>query len=272
MRRLLWALLGALGCSAKPAPPELTPPTELAPAHAPKEAAVVAPESAAPVAVPRSEPVEEPSISPPTKKQALVASRAVLSGKLAQLAPIVSLSDGRAAVLWRHTKASEAWDVDVELVMLAFDGTTWIAQASRGVTSASTPWLDEDQPPPLAATMKSDDYDDDGEPEVLIRIRYPEMCPGGGPNTITSLDVFDVTPRITAALSTQIHHLMDAYPEEGTKATTEHIDLNGDGHRDVKITYETKGEKPLVNRWLYQPESDTWTLRNPQYERWDCDW
>lgn len=211
-------------------------------------------------------------MTPPTKKQALTASRAVLSGKLAQLAPIVPLLDGRAAVLWRQTKGQDAWEVDVELVVLAFDGTAWIAEASRGMKSVSTPWLGEDEAPPLAVTMKSQDYDDDGEPEVLIRIRYPEMCPGGGPNTITSLHVLDVTPKITAALSTQLHHLMDAYPEEGTKAKTEHVDLDGDGHRDVKITYETQGEKALVNRWLYQPESDAWTLRKPQYERWDCDW
>ena len=213
-----------------------------------------------------------PAEGVPTKAQALKASKTVLNGKLAQLAPIVSLSDGRAAVVWRNfTAVSEA---SVELVVLVRTDQTWTVQSNRAVTGATTPWLD-DGPPPFAVTARTDDYDDDGEPEILVRVRAPVMCPGGGPNTITEMKIFDLTPSLEPALSTELRHLMDAYPEEATKAKVTHEDVDGDGHRDVKIVYVSKSEgvsDTATNVWTYSPDKDAWVLRKPEYERWGCDW
>ena len=207
-----------------------------------------------------------------TKTQALKASKAVLSGKLAQLAPIVSLSDGRAAVVWRNfTGVSEA---SVELVVLVRTDGVWAVQSHGVVTEASTPWLG-DEPPPFAVTALSDDYDDDGAPEILVRVRGPVMCPGGGPNTITQMKIFDLTPTLEQALATELRHLMDAYPADATKAKVTHEDVNGDGHRDVKIVYVSKSEgvsDTATNVWRYSPDKDAWILHKPEYERWGCAW
>ena len=269
---MLTACSGAVAPTADPLPvqpaavPEAQagPNTEAEPVDATRE----------PEAPPPAEQGETaaPTKGSPTKTQALKASKAVLKGKLAQLAPIVPLSDGRAAVVWRNfTGVSEA---SVELVVLAQADGVWTAQNHETVTAASTPWLD-DGPPPLAVTARSEDYDDDGEPEILVRVRVPEMCPGGGPNTITEMKIFDLNPTLEPALSTELRHLMDAYPEEATKAKVTHEDVDGDGHRDVKIVYVSKSEgvsDTALNVWRYVPEKDAWALHKPEYERWGCDW
>ncbi len=222
-------------------------------------------------------PAEEPGGTTPTdvvptKVQALRASKGVLEGKLAQLAPIVPLSDGRAAVLWRNfTDVAEA---SVELVVLAQTDGLWAVQGHTAVTGASTPWLD-DGPPPFAVTARSDDYDDDGEPEVLVRVRVPQMCPGGGPNTITQMKIFDLSPRLEPVLATELRHLIDAHPQEATTAKVAHEDVDNDGHRDVKIVYVSSTEgvsHTATNVWTYAPDKDAWLLRNPEYERWGCEW
>lgn len=224
-----------------------------------------------PTTAPEAEPVAEPEpvAAAPTKEQALVASRSGLKGKLAQLAPIMSLVDGRAAVLWRHTTSARACEADVVLAVLKPEGGGWALESSALLFDASTPWLDEDTPPPLAATARAEDLDRDGESEILVRVRHPVMCPGGGPNTITSMFVLDATPRLAVALSTELHHVMDAYPDQGTKAIVTHDD------RDVVITYTSTSEEGTTtqtNRWVYEPEADAWSLPEPAYERWGCDW
>ncbi len=280
MRKVVICWAGLLACSSTP-PPESAPAPAAEAAPAPATKAKVETEAEAAPA-PEVEPTPDPpaesaaatatATTPLTKKRALAASRTALPGKLAQLAPIVPLPDGRAAVVWRHSNGEHAFEADVVLVVLQRDGGTWGVQGSAVVLEASTPWLDEDAAPPLAVTTKTDDYDDDGEPEVLVRVRHPVMCPGGGPNTITSMDVFDLAPDVAEALSTELHHFMDAYPDEGTKATVKHVDLDDDGHRDVEIAYATKGEKTRVNRWYYDAKADAWMLRKPKYTRWGCDW
>lgn len=241
--------------------PEVEPAEEVAAEPQPTEA--------------EAEPKATPSSAGPSKKEATVATRSMLKGKLARLAPILTLPDGRAAVLWRHTAGEYACEASVQLVLLKQDEGEWSAEGVKEVVDSSTPWIDEDEPPPFAVTARTDDYDDDGEPEILVRVRYALMCPGGGPNTVTSLHIYDTTPGLDTALSTELHHLMDAYPEEETRATVKHEDLDGDGHRDVKIEYVSKPEGKVeraTNTWLYTPARDAWTLTKPKYERWGCDW
>ena len=271
MRRLAVLLVALLGCSSASVPESEPAPPSQAPSASPEPAAAVAaPGSPATKAAPID---EVPHVDPPTKAQARVASRAVVKGALAQLAPIVSLSDGRAAILWRVTTDPSKAEASAVLVVIRFADGAWVAEDAAVVLEASTPWTED--VPSLAATVRSEDYDDDGEPEVLVRIRYPMMCPGGGPNTITSLTIFAVSAPVRAVLSTELHHKMDAYEHEGTKATVSHRDTNGDGHRDVEIVYTTKfdGKRDTqTNVWVYRPDDDAWTLTSPEYERWGCDW
>lgn len=277
MSRGFVAFLVVAACAPPAAPPapaseEAAPaPVEAAPEPKPEEDAVVEP----PAKAVEAEPEPTPSAARPSKKEATVATRSVLKGKLARLAPIMTLSDGRAAVVWRHTAGEYASEASVQLVLLKHEADGWAVEGVKEIVDGSTPWIDEDAPPPFAVTARTDDYDDDGEPEILVRVRYALMCPGGGPNTVTSLDIYDTTPALETALSTELHHLMDAYPEEETRASVKHEDLDGDGHRDVKIEYVSKPEgktERATNTWLYTPSRDAWALAKPQYERWGCDW
>lgn len=224
---------------------------------------------------PQAEPEPAMETGAPTKKEVTAATRSVLKGKLARLAPIMSLPDGRAAVVWRHTAGEYINEATVELVVLKRGADGWTVEGVKQVVDGSTPWLDEDEPPPLAVTARAQDYDDDGETEILVRVRYALMCPGGGPNTVTSLDIYDITPSLQVAMSTELHHLMDAYPEAETRASVKHEDLDGDGHRDVKVEYVSKPDGKTVratNKWIYAPSDDAWALTKPEYERWGCDW
>ncbi|MGH1340217.1 MAG: hypothetical protein ACRBN8_01600 [Nannocystales bacterium] len=237
-----------------------------------RPAEVVEPLESPPVSV--EEPAEPvaPETTVPTKVEALTASKALLKGKLARLAPLVSLPDGRAALVWRNfTRASEA---GVELVVVAQSDRGWEVQSHATVAEASTPWLDEG-PPPFAVTLRSDDYDDDGEPEILVRVRASVMCPGGGPNTITQMTIFDLAPTLEPAFTTELRHLMDARPEDATTAKVTHEDVDGDGHRDVKVVYRSHSEgeaTTATNVWTYTEDQDKWILHKPQYERWGCSW
>jgi len=254
MRRAALLVVSCVACASPSAPqPEPVP----APAVT-VPAAEAEPEPEPVVAEVESEP--EP-VAVPTKKQALVAARSGLKGKLAQLAPIMPLADGRAAVVWRHTAGTHACEAEVVLALLKPEADVWALESSAVLLDASTPWLDEDAPPPLAVTARAEDFDQDEESEILVRVRHPVMCPGGGPNTITSMFIYDTSPELAVALSTELDHFMDASPDEGTKAKVKH-----DGP-DVVITYDG-----ATNRWVYDPRADAWSLKKPEYQRWGCDW
>lgn len=271
MRRGLVAFLMLVACApssgtSAPASEELVPPSE---EGAP---AAVGPEEAVAVELAPGAP---PVGAAPSKKEVTAATRSVLKGKLARLAPIMTLADGRAAVVWRHTAGERASEASVQLVLLRRDADAWVVEGVKEVVESSTPWLDEEEPPPLAVTARTEDYDDDGEPEILVRVRYALMCPGGGPNTITSLSIYDTTPALEVVLSTELHHLMDAYPESETRAKVAYEDLDDDGHRDVTIEYVSKPDgktERATNTWIYTPAGDAWVLTKPQYEHWGCDW
>ena len=89
------------------------------------------------------------------------------------------------------------------------------------------------------------------------------------------MKIFDTTPSLDPVLATELAHMMDAYPEEATRATVTHEDVDADGHRDVKIVYVSKLDgvtDTATNVWMYVPDKDAWTLRKPEYERWGCGW
>lgn len=271
MRRSALAIGLLMACA--PPPPVPSEPASRSEPVTDQDLAVAEPDPAPDAEVATE--AEAPVAGLPSKRQATAASRALLKGKLAQLAPIFALSDARAAVVWRHTEGEYACEASVHLVVLRREGETWVAEGQKGLIDASTPWIADDEPPPLAVTARSEDYDDDGEPEVLVRVRHPVMCPGGGPNTITSMFIYDVTPSLGRALVTELHHTMEANDEASTRASVEHVDLDGDGHRDVQIDYVFKDEETTertTNRWIYSVDEDVWTLTKPEYQRWDCDW
>ena len=211
-----------------------------------------------------------PEVAPPTKAQARVASRAKVEGKLAILAPIVSLPKGRAAVLWKRRAGSNIEAVLVLLEHHADEG--WSVAASTVAQTVDGSWSDD---PKVAATLRADDYDDDGKVELLLRVRYPEMCPGGGPATSTSLTLFRAET-LEPGLRTGLRFMLDAYPQEEIRGRVSHVDVDGDGHRDVEIRFDTRelelrdGEEILgprrskTNTWIYEPTSDAWTLREDQ--------
>lgn len=218
----------------------------------------------------------ESEVEPPSKAMARSAASAVLGPKLAALTPIASLGPTRFAAAWRVPDAKVAHAATAHLVVYEqSDGEGWTVLMHTPVLSMDTPWLEEDRPPSMPTTVMTGDYDDDGKAEVLVRIEEQIMCPGAGPNTITHLHLFNQGDALTPLHSSELHHRNDN--GIATQGKTEHVDLNDDGHRDLRITYTTRDEhdgskKVERNTWLWNEKSDAFVAEQVEYEASGCDW
>lgn len=260
MRCWLAPVVLLVGCSSATAPSSPQPQSQ--------PESVVEPPAAVEPQVEEAPPTPSEAVAPtgavPTKAEARRASRGLGKG-LAILAPILPLPGDRAAVLWQRKTERE---VSAELVLLEQGRDGWAVGHSAVVQTVEI-W---DEPPTLAASMFAEDYDDDGEQELLVRVRYPQMCPGGGPATSTSLNVYRAQT-LDRVLSAGLRFMLDAYPEEEIRGKVSHTDVDGDGHRDISIEFVWRdliGEgddaalsKPTSSTevWLYEADTDVWTLR-----------
>lgn len=213
----------------------------------------------------------------PDEKSIREASRLAVEGESTLLAPGAYLGSHKIAVavgaVWEGDPG--AADIAVIVMRAGVSPRSWVHVDSHVVHHVAV-LRDEEDPPPIPTTLEAVDYDDDGMSELALQIREDIMCPGGGPNTITRLFILNRTKGLPIALATELHHSMGANPTE-TKAKVTHEDLDGDGHRDVRIVYTTtdpeegKATKE-ENRWLWKEADDRWRLDKPGYERWGCDW
>lgn len=214
---------------------------------------------------------------PPTKAEVRTAATAVLGAKLAKLTPTVRVGSTRFATAFRvvdDPQAAHAATAHLVVLEAADDGT-WSAAAHEKLLTVSTPWLEEDEPPAIPVTIKSEDYDDDGNVEILVRVEEQIMCPGAGPNFVTHLSVFNQGEALSPAHQSELHHRNDN--GIATKGKAEHVDLNRDGHRDLRITYTTQDEydgskKVDVNTWLWDAKTDAFKPEKTAYTASGCDW
>ncbi len=138
-----------------------------------------------------SEQLEPPlsELPAPSKAEALAASRAVIDHKLAELAPILALGPRRHALALRVLNPKAPFAAEVVIVVL--EGSEldqevrWSVTAKTSVHRVDRSGLDEG-PPALPTTFEAQDYDDDGELELLIRWREGVMCGGGA--TVTAVE------------------------------------------------------------------------------------
>ena len=271
---------------AQPGPePEPTPdPSEGAPTKQTQAQAQT--QDPAPTSEDAPTPEPESALPAPTKAEALAACRAAIDPRVAELAPTVVLGPRRHAIALR--KRVDDDPTAAELVLAILEGAPGESEAApatwtvaRSLVISRIEGTDyEDGPPRLPTTLLAEDFDDDGEIELELRYREEVMCGGGGLNTITKLKLLDVEPELAVALGTELHHTMAASPVE-TKAQLSHEDLDGDGHRDVRIRYTTvDGDETqrAENAWIWSA-ADRWRLRpatkgdaTPTYDRWGCDW
>jgi hypothetical protein len=229
-------------------------------------------------------------IDPPSKPALLAVAKPTIPGELGLLAPMVEFGPRRFAAAIRSQPFAERLEYDVHALIVEASAATppvWSVVGSIEVHELRDPSLaDLDDPGLIPTTVHAEDYDDDGEPELLVRVRNDVTCPGGGPNEITTMILVDPGPTPSIALETELHHALGNGAAE-TKALLTHEDLNGDGHRDVRIQYTTTSEPiegeaaepPDVaeNRWIWDAGRDAWSLQNeasgkPAYTRWGCDW
>lgn len=266
---------------AKPTEPAAKAPTAKASAASPKAAPspAVRPTDAATTKKAPPDAVADGPV--PTRAEIREASSAVITGKLAVLTPIARLGPSTHVVLWRRHDPEEPGEADVVLALVrgttTAGATAWRVTQHHVLRNVATPWLG-DEPPQIAATLKVDDYDDDGEREILVRLRHSIMCGGGGENVVTTMTLLDATPTLKNVLRTELAHEMLASPAS-TKATVHHEDLNADGHRDIRIVYESEDPSDPEststtdeNRWIWEEKDDRWTLGSGSYARWGCDW
>lgn len=224
-----------------------------------------------------SQPDDPPALTdPPTKAAIQSAAVAALGAKAAKLTPTVRVGGTRFVSAWRVPDPELGHAATVHLVVVEKDPEgTWVAAHHTELLAMKTEWLDEDKPPPMAATVRGEDYDDDGEAEILVRIEEQIMCPGAGPNYVTHLLVFNLKAALARAHQSELHHRNDN--GIATRGKAEHVDLNGDGHRDLRITYTTQDEhdgskKVDVNTWLWDAKTDAYKAEKVAYTASACDW
>jgi hypothetical protein len=229
-------------------------------------------------------------IEAPSKTDLLALAKPAIPGDLALLAPMVEFGPRRFAAALRSQpdKTKPVFEVHAVIVEASeASPPVWSVIASLEIHEVDGSKFDETveaEPSSIPTTVLADDYDDDGEPELLVRVRNHVMCEADGDNEITTLAIVDPAPAVGIALKTELHHThrMDIF---STKATVSHEDLNGDGHRDVRIKYETTttpldddadpSTEVAENRWLWEAGRDAWTLQNeasgkPAYSSWGC--
>jgi hypothetical protein len=229
----------------------------------------------------------EPGVAAPAQSVMLAAARSALGGKLAVAAPVTGFGLRRHVTALRRSEPGDEQTFSLHAVVFEAseaDGAeaSWSVVASQELHRWSTLGLEDEKVGTAPTTIVADDFDDDGEAELLVRVRLDTMCPGGGPNTITHLIIADFAPTSAIALRTELHHSMIG--DAQTKATVAHEDLDGDGHRDVRVRYVSTDSDPAStetaeNRWLWVAGEDEWVRASatvdaalPSYDRFGCDW
>ena len=269
---------------AQPEPPgKPAPPAQPAPPTQPEPIPATA---ATPTPTPPSTPaVREAGVPAPASKTILALARA------AKLAAPASATTPEpfgprhyvAIVRTRSGAAPPHFGLHALLLNLpATEGADWTIASSIELLRWSREWADDAEAGTIPTTIAVDDHDDDRELELLVRVRNQIMCGGGGENEVTTLmlvEFAETPPRI--ALTTEIDHALSNGAVQ-TKTKVMHEDLDGDGHRDLKIEYRTQdeGQPPVVEerRWRWDPKTDAWA-RLAADGKWQdyahkdgCDW
>lgn len=263
----LW--LSLVSCaSSKTVAPEAAP--------VPEPTAVVDPAEPESPTIDES-PAEEPApaTDPEPSRKGL---HPLVEGELELLADITELDAQRKVGAWRHFDPAVPGEADIIVAIVVpedgKDTAQWGVEHMAVVHHVATPWQGEEAPT-VGLSLTADDFDDDGEPEIHVTLGEEIMCPGGGPNVITTLMMFDTDPPLAEVLRTELSHEMLASPLV-TEAEAKFVDLDGDGHRDVRIRYVTDdpddGRTSVENRWRYDSDEDRWSLLSGDYDRFGCDW
>ncbi len=160
--------------------------------------------------------------------------------------------DAAIAIVRTQKGKGEAAEWRISLVRLERDEGAWKPAGSRVLESWSAhPVLERDGT--IAARLRVEDFDADGQLEVSIRYRLSWMCCGAGATTRRTLVVLndDETLSESAYL-----HLDEEVYFGGTKGREGFEDRNEDGHPDLVVSWSAtyddeppeKGER--VHEWL----------------------
>jgi len=231
--------------------------------------------------------VREAGVPAPASKTILALARAAKLGSPASAATPEPFGPRRHVAVVRTRTGAGPARFALHALLLTLpeaDDAEWQLERSIELFAWSREWYEDDEPEAgkIPTTIQIDDYDDDGEPELLVRFRDQIMCSGGGENLVTTLQLVELSetpPRI--ALQTEIDHALSNGAVQ-TRTKVVHEDLDHDGHRDLKIEYRltAEGEDPTEDqrRWRWDPATDAWVRLSSDGSWKDnqgasgCDW
>lgn len=277
-RASLAIALLCMGCSNRPSETPRAPVAQVSVAKASEDADKPVREAAEEPAREdaASEPIKESGVvlARPTKAEARRVLRSTVPGKLAILAPSVAVNGTDYAYVWRRIDPKKPYEADAVLAVVHGEqvpggSVEWTLVDSVVFYHAKNPESDEEVPA-IPTTLKVGDYDDDGEPELMVRFREYFMVPGGGVNEVTNMIIFDTAPMFGVEIQTELRHGLIANPDSYTEVVVRHVDLNGDGHRDIRInsSYDIGRGDPdfpperSTNEWLWDAEHDVWVWQS----------
>ncbi len=237
--------------------------------------------------------VRDSGVPKPPWTEILALARAAGLSAPASVAPPEELGPRRWVALVRTRDGADPARFALHLLVLELpapiderDMPAWTLATRVQLEHWTRPWRDDDEHAgDIPTSIYVDDYDDDGELELLVRYRNEIMCPGVGEQDITNLMIVEASeqpPRV--GLHTEIDRPIGSGWGK-VEAKIEHVDLNADGHRDMRIRYRTSIQdmddetkwthEDAENHWRWDAEQDAWTRARtggelPEYDRWGC--
>ncbi len=181
--------------------------------------------------------------------------------------------DNTRAVAAVRTRQGEGEDAKwrVTLVRLSWDGNVWATAGTRELENWF--YLEEiERDGTIAVNLRVDDVDDDGTKEMVARFRLNWMCCGAGATAKRTLVILNDDESMSEAAYVDLD---ESIYRGGTTGRERFEDRDGDGHRDLVVTWkasyegepEESGER--VHAWTTKDRYKG--ARRPRGEECICD-
>ena len=216
--------------------------------------------------------------------QALCHKALKLHGAKA-VSPGLALGDGRfATVVRHHDQKKSGWKLN--LLLLRQQGEAWSvvqqdalpllgeARSGNPHTAAALCSIEEDRSPTAALFVQ--DYDKDGQPELLVRWKLCWLLPGLGGTDVRVMRLYNLPAAgaLRPAFHLEIEH--DARPTAAGRTLGRYTftDLDKDGHPDLLVRFESndidfarEDELDCVELWerrfSWRAAGDRWVESGP---------
>jgi hypothetical protein len=154
------------------------------------------------------------------------------------------------------------------LVVLDRASGAWLLAGTLRLPLSRPPWGQCD----MAASVFGDDYDHDGKPEAMVRVRFcTDPQPAVGEDFVTDVFIVNLDGPPRLAFSAVLHTSYGASAVGKDRGVLVHEDLDRDGHPDLILRttneMEEGGRRNVErreDRYLWDPAADVYRKVTPK--------